>query len=54
MIVCIFERVQWGWARNDGLACGQAWNWCSKIEKKRYYNIFLLNGFQGFDGKFTD
>ncbi|EGC29067.1 hypothetical protein DICPUDRAFT_59022 [Dictyostelium purpureum] len=27
-----------------------AWNWCSKIEKKSYYPIFLLAGFIGFDG----
>jgi hypothetical protein len=25
-----------------------AWNWCSKIEKKRYYHVFLLCGFTGF------
>lgn len=29
-----------------------AWNWCSKIEKKKYYNIFKLAGFTGFDGDF--
>lgn len=29
-----------------------AWNWCSKIEKKKYYNIFKLAGFDGFDGEF--
>lgn len=29
-----------------------AWNWCSKIEKKKYYNIFKLAGFAGFDGDF--
>ncbi|KAH0487766.1 MAG: hypothetical protein KVP17_002071 [Porospora cf. gigantea B] len=28
-----------------------AWNWCSKIEKKSYYQVLLLTGFQGFDGK---
>lgn len=27
-----------------------AWNWCSKIEKKAYFPIFKLTGFQGFDG----
>eukprot|EP01125_Pyxidicula_operculata_P009456 TRINITY_DN3119_c1_g1_i4.p1 TRINITY_DN3119_c1_g1~~TRINITY_DN3119_c1_g1_i4.p1 ORF type:complete len:620 (-),score=166.80 TRINITY_DN3119_c1_g1_i4:204-1931(-) len=30
-----------------------AWNWCSKLEKKKYFPIFLLCGFIGFDGKFT-
>jgi hypothetical protein len=28
-----------------------AWNWCSTIEKKRYYPVFLLTGFVGFDGE---
>ncbi|KAF9651742.1 hypothetical protein BDM02DRAFT_3154130 [Thelephora ganbajun] len=27
-----------------------AWNWCSSIEKKRYFPVFLLTGFVGFDG----
>lgn len=29
-----------------------AWNWCSKIEKKKYYHVFKLAGFVGFDGEF--
>lgn len=29
-----------------------AWNWCSQIEKKEYFGIFLLTGFVGFDGQF--
>ncbi len=29
-----------------------AWNWCSKLEKKRFHPIFKLAGFQGFDGDF--
>jgi len=29
-----------------------AWNWCSKLEKKPYFPIFLLTGFVGFDGRF--
>ncbi|KAG0236150.1 hypothetical protein BGW42_004034 [Actinomortierella wolfii] len=28
-----------------------AWNWCSQIEKKPYFPIFLLTGFVGFDGE---
>jgi hypothetical protein len=28
-----------------------AWNWCSSIEQKSYFPIFLLTGFSGFDGK---
>ena len=31
-----------------------AWNWCSKIEKKGYYPLFMLAGFNGFDGDFKD
>jgi len=27
-----------------------AWNWCSKLSKKTYYNVFLMTGFNGFDG----
>ncbi|CAO3703582.1 unnamed protein product [Rhizopus stolonifer] len=27
-----------------------AWNWCSQIEKKSYFPVFLLAGFTGFDG----
>ena len=27
-----------------------AWEWCSKIEKKKYWNIFQLCGFHSFDG----
>lgn len=28
-----------------------AWNWCSSIERKPYFPVFLLSGFNGFDGK---
>ncbi|KAF7727932.1 hypothetical protein EC973_006820 [Apophysomyces ossiformis] len=27
-----------------------AWNWCSQIEQKPYFFVFLLTGFVGFDG----
>jgi len=27
-----------------------AWNWCSQIEQKKYFTIFKLTGFTGFDG----
>ncbi|CAM9304629.1 unnamed protein product [Ectocarpus sp. 13 AM-2016] len=30
-----------------------AWNWCSKIEKKSFVNVFKLSGFSGFDGDFS-
>eukprot|EP01125_Pyxidicula_operculata_P021134 TRINITY_DN8036_c0_g1_i1.p1 TRINITY_DN8036_c0_g1~~TRINITY_DN8036_c0_g1_i1.p1 ORF type:complete len:515 (+),score=131.51 TRINITY_DN8036_c0_g1_i1:78-1622(+) len=29
-----------------------AWNWCSQLEKKPFFPIFLLTGFTGFDGNF--
>ncbi|PVU94113.1 hypothetical protein BB561_002799 [Smittium simulii] len=28
-----------------------SWNWCSQIEKKVYFPIFLLSGFVGFNGE---
>lgn len=28
-----------------------AWNWCAHLEKKRYFPMFLLTGFIGFDGE---
>jgi hypothetical protein len=28
-----------------------AWNWCARIEKKKYFHVFLLSGFIGFDGE---
>jgi len=29
-----------------------AWNWCSKLEEKKFYPIFQMSGFVGFDGDF--
>ncbi|KAG7401115.1 hypothetical protein PHYBOEH_002998 [Phytophthora boehmeriae] len=29
-----------------------AWNWCSRIEKKSFFHVFLMAGFVGFDGHF--
>jgi len=42
---------------DDGGSCvdgrlTSCWNWCSKIEKKKYFPAFLLTGFHGFDGGF--
>ncbi|ORZ36410.1 hypothetical protein BCR44DRAFT_122036 [Catenaria anguillulae PL171] len=31
-----------------------AWNWCSQVEKKAYFPLFLLTGFVGFDGESFD
>ena len=30
-----------------------AWNWCNKIASKTYYELFLVTGFNGFEGSFT-
>eukprot|EP00047_Mylnosiga_fluctuans_P011783 m.22785 g.22785 ORF g.22785 m.22785 type:complete len:594 (-) comp3801_c0_seq1:1325-3106(-) len=42
---------------DDGGSCidgrlTSTWNWCSRLAKKSFYDIFLLSGFQGFDGSF--
>jgi hypothetical protein len=29
-----------------------AWNWCSQVEKKGFWVVFLMTGFQGWDGEF--
>ena len=29
-----------------------AWNWCTQLPTKKYYAIFKLTGFIGFDGEF--
>ena len=29
-----------------------AWNWCAQIEKKAFFPVFKLAGFNGFDGDF--
>ncbi|GIX61002.1 adenylosuccinate lyase, putative [Babesia caballi] len=44
---------------NDAGSCidgrlTSAWNWCSKIEKKKYFPVFLLTSFSGFDGRFGE
>jgi len=42
---------------DDGGSCidgrlTSSWNWTSRVAKKRYYNILMMSGFQGFDGDF--
>jgi len=42
---------------SDGGSCidgrlTSSWNWCAKIEKKKFFPLFLLSGFKGFDGSF--
>ena len=31
-----------------------AWNWCSKLEKNPFYRVYMMAGFQGFDGSFLN
>jgi len=31
-----------------------AWNWCNKIASKSYYSIFLVSGFNGFEGNWSE
>ena len=42
---------------DDGGSCvdgrlTSSWNWCSKLEKKKFHPLFLLTGFEGFNGSF--
>ncbi|KAG0355831.1 hypothetical protein BG005_005237 [Podila minutissima] len=59
-IVCDFFRMAFdGSGADNFFSAGScidgrltsAWNWCSQIEKKPFFPIFLLTGFVGFDGE---
>ncbi|KAF9298920.1 hypothetical protein BGZ88_003426 [Linnemannia elongata] len=59
-IVCDFFRMAFdGSGADNFFSAGScidgrltsAWNWCSQIEKKAFFPIFLLTGFTGFDGE---